>query len=172
MQIQVHRLLFCCNDYSKPKANQEINVFVRDDYSCHGSMSSHQFGCKYKYNGFFPHVTSTVSTGFPRTIATALVLVLPARWVSQSVRSLNISWGRGWESIQCLTFKTWKSNIFPLVVSPRGTSCTFSCEEHFWKNESDGRTLWITCIYGHFFFLVPQPHSTARPPPTSVKGQG
>jgi len=86
-----HHLLFSCNDYSKPKANQEIIVFVRDDYSCHGAMSSHQLGCKYKYNGFFPHVTSTVSTGFPRTIATALVLVLLAQWDSQSVRSLDIS---------------------------------------------------------------------------------
>ena len=42
-------------------------------------------------NGFFPHATSTVSMGFPRIIAMALVSVLPARWVSQSVQSLNIS---------------------------------------------------------------------------------
>jgi len=148
-------------------------VLARDDYSCHGAISSHQLGCKC--NGFFPHVTSTVSTGLTRTIATALVLVLPVRWVSQGVRSLNNScffWGGGWESIQSLTFKTWKRNILPLVVSPRGTLCTFVCEEQFWKNLSDRRTLWITCIYRHFFFLVPQPHSTARPPPTSVKGQG
>jgi hypothetical protein len=85
-------------------------------------------------------VTSTVSTGLPRTIATALVLVLPARWVYQSVWSLSISClvGGGCECIQCLTFKTWKNIIFPLVVSPRGTFCTYFCEEQFWKNESDG----------------------------------